>query len=129
MNKCAHCGAINTLDATTCQECGRPLSPVHSQSATQTSGTAIASLVCGILGWTIVPLIGSILAIVLGYLARDQIRASYGNISGDGLAIIGLILGYSSIALAVGAAILTILAIALGFALPMGILGCALCAG
>jgi hypothetical protein len=62
-----------------------------------TNGFAIASLVLGILGW--VPCgIGSVLAIVFGFIARSQIRASGGRQGGDGLAIAGLILGFLGVA-------------------------------
>jgi hypothetical protein len=53
--------------------------------------------VLGILGW--VPCgIGSVLAIVFGFIARSQIRASGGRQGGDGLAIAGLILGFLGVA-------------------------------
>ena len=43
--------------------------PRHAPSPTvQTSGLAIASLVSGIAGWTVLPLLGSILAIVFGLI-------------------------------------------------------------
>jgi hypothetical protein len=91
--------------------------------------TAIASLVCGILGWTLLPVVGSIGAIVLGHVARGQVLSSHGTSSGEGLAVAGLVLGYSSVALATAAMLLTIVAVVLGIALPLGLLGCALCAG
>ena len=67
----------------------------------QTSPMAIVSLVSGLLGWTVVPLIGSIVAIVTGHLARSEIRRAPDHTDGDGLAISGLILGYTAIALGV----------------------------
>lgn len=128
--KCPQCGAPNIAEATTCQECGRPLpNPPSSRSSSNTSGTAIASLVCGILGWTLVPVLGSILAIVLGHVARSQILDSQRSIDGEGMAVAGLVLGYSSIALAVGAVIVSIVVAVLGIAMPIGVLGCALCGG
>ena len=129
MTKCPQCGAPNVVGAETCQECGRPLpSTPSAQPLSDTSGTAIASLVCGILGWTLVPVLGSILAIVLGHAARSQVLESRGSVSGEGLAVAGLVLGYSSIALAIGAVALAVVATVLGFVLPIGVLGCALCA-
>ena len=61
----------------------------------QTSNLAIVSLVSGILGWTIVPWIGSIVAIITGHLARGEIRRAPERLEGSGLALAGLILGYS----------------------------------
>ena len=66
----------------------------------RTSGTAIASMVFGILSWCVLPFIGSILAIVFGHSARNEIRrAPPGTIEGDGFATAGLILGWTHLLL------------------------------
>ncbi len=65
------------------------------------SGLAIASLVCGLLGWSFVPVIGSIAAIILGHLAKKEIRDSGGMVGGNGMALAGLILGYTLVGLVV----------------------------
>ena len=77
--------------------------PVPSAAAPQpqTSGLAIASLVLGICGWTILPLVGSILAIITGYMARKEIRENPDGLAGDGMALAGLVLGWVSIGLGV----------------------------
>ncbi len=70
-----------------------------------TNGFAIASLVLGIL-W--VYWIGSVLALIFGYIARSQIRASGQN--GGALAIAGIVLGWIGIGtfvLFVGALVLS----------------------
>ena len=59
----------------------------------QTSGKAIGSLVCGIMG-LLIPLIGGVVAIVLGHLGLSEIKRSAGRLKGDGLAIAGLVMGY-----------------------------------
>ena len=61
---------------------------------TPTSGLAIGALVCGILelftlGFAAIP------AVILGHLARNQIRRT--GERGDGMAIAGLVLGYLGI--------------------------------
>ena len=61
----------------------------------QTSTLAVVSLISGILGWCLLPLIGSIVAIVTGHMARGEIRRAPERLEGDGLALAGLILGYS----------------------------------
>ncbi len=61
-----------------------------------TSSLAIASLVSGILGWTLLPVIGTLVAIITGHMARAEIRRSAGTLDGDGLAIGGLVLGWVS---------------------------------
>jgi hypothetical protein len=60
----------------------------------QPSGMAVASLVCGILGFVFCPLIGSILALIFGYIARSEIDKSGGRIGNRGLAIAGIVLGW-----------------------------------
>ena len=65
----------------------------------QTSNLAIASLVSGILGWTLLPVLGTVVAIITGHMARAEIRRSNGQVDGDGLAVAGLVLGWISMAL------------------------------
>ena len=64
----------------------------------QTSTTAIISLISGLLGWTLLPFIGAIVAVVTGHIARAEIRRDPQALQGDGLAVAGLILGYAMIA-------------------------------
>lgn len=61
-----------------------------------TNGLAIASMVLGIL-W--IYWIGSILALVFGYVANSQIKRSGGQQSGRGMAIAGIVLGWVGIGL------------------------------
>ena len=63
------------------------------------NGLAIASMVCGIV-W--IYWIGSILALVFGYIAKNQIDKSNGGETGRGMAIAGIVLGW------VGVGILTL---------------------
>ncbi|MDR6992618.1 DUF4190 domain-containing protein [Luteimonas sp. 3794] len=67
----------------------------------QTSAMAIISLVAGLLGWSLLPVIGSVVAIVTGHLARAEIRRRPEALEGDGLAIAGLVLGYLMVAMAI----------------------------
>jgi type II secretory pathway pseudopilin PulG len=60
-----------------------------------TSGKAIGSLVCGLLFVLFPAAIG---AIVLGHMARGEIRRSGGRLKGGKLAIAGLVLGYAGVA-------------------------------
>ena len=65
----------------------------------QTSTLAIISLVFGLLGWSFVPWIGSLAAIITGHMARGEIRRSAATMEGDGMAIAGLVMGYAMLAL------------------------------
>ena len=62
-----------------------------------TNGLAVAALVLGILGWSLLPFAGSIGAIVLGHMARARIARSAGTQDGDGLALAGLLLGWIAV--------------------------------
>ena len=68
-----------------------PPSPVR-----ETSGLAIASLVCGILGFLTCGLTG-IAAVITGHLAMSSIKRGNGAIEGKGMALAGLITGYISV--------------------------------
>jgi len=76
--------------------------------ARSTNGMAIASMVLGIL-W--IYWIGSILALVFGYVAKGQIDRSAGRQTGRGMAIAGIVLGYIGVGLL---ALFLVLALAFG---------------
>lgn len=77
---------------------GQPSYP-PAVPAPQTSTMAIVSLVTGILGWFALPLIGGIIAVVCGTIARKEIKNSRGLFTGDGMAIAGIVLGSINIAM------------------------------
>ena len=62
----------------------------------ETNGLAIASLVLGIV-WLMG--LGSILALIFGYVAKSQIDRSGGWQTGRGLAIAGIVLGWVGVGL------------------------------
>ncbi len=88
-----------------------------------TSGVAIISMILSTLGLIgVLPILGSIVGLMLGYSARQEIEASQGAIGGQGLAQAAIILGWVSI----GMAVLLLCLIMAGVAAIPGI---ALCAG
>jgi hypothetical protein len=101
------CSELTTLTADVTPAPPRPeiARPVFVQPRAPTNGFAIASLVCGAvwMWW-----IGSVLAIVFGHVALNQIARS--RQSGRGLAITGLVLGYFGVA----TMLLVMLAVAFG---------------
>ena len=64
-----------------------------------TSGMAIGSLIASIAGFIIVPILGGIVGLILGYVAKKQIRESEGTLAGAGLATAGIIMGWIQVAL------------------------------
>ncbi len=75
--------------------------PVPAAPLVENSGLAVASLVTGILGWTLLPFIGALAAIVTGHLALRSIAARQGQVGGKGQAATGLVLGYAQVGLIV----------------------------
>ena len=71
-----------------------PAPQLQQQRDQKTNGLAIAGMVLGILWlyW-----IGSILALVFGYVAKGQIDRSDGAQSGRGMAITAIVLGWIGI--------------------------------
>jgi hypothetical protein len=122
MMQCAQCGTAGP-DQRFCGSCGAPLAwsppseetvarPVVAATVAQgpsvppasgpvagTNGSAVASLVFGILGLLTV-VICAPFAIVFGHVARSQIRRRGGT--GGGMALAGLILGYLTVVLVGG---------------------------
>ncbi len=124
---CPNCGTENAEGSTICQSCGAsltlPVYPSPAQAAVRpapTSGLATASLIFGILGLTLLPTLGSIVAVVLGYMARSEINSSAGQLEGSSLATAGLVLGYIGVGL-------TLLGLAAAALWGLGICGCSLC--
>lgn len=64
-----------------------------------TSTMAIVSLIAGIAGFSFLPVIGTIVALITGYSARNETRAVPPKASGDGLATAGIIMGWIQVGL------------------------------
>lgn len=88
---CAECGTEIATGAPACPNCGRP--QLVATTARRTDGQAVASLVLGIAGIVICPIVCSIIAIVLGNQAKARLAADPA-LEGEGLARAGVILGY-----------------------------------
>ena len=105
MGFCAACGNNMAAGELFCRVCGRDAgavvgappavaTPSSAMPPPKTSGKAIVSLVCGLLFF--VPFL-FIVAIVYGHLGLSEIRKSAGRLTGEGIAIAGLVLGYMGI--------------------------------
>ncbi len=67
----------------------------------KTSGLAVTSLILGLLGLCCPLFLPPIAAVACGHIARGKIRKSQGLLSGNGLALAGLILGYIGLILSI----------------------------
>ncbi len=83
------------------------------------STLATVSLVAGILGFTFMPVLASIVALITGYSARKETRAVPPRASGDGMATAGIVMGWIQVGLAVVGCCCLITAFAM-FILPLG---------
>jgi type II secretory pathway pseudopilin PulG len=113
---CGHCGSLNPDEARFCGKCGTALQTSGASTAApiapgapipagvaagtpyiqqeETSGKAVASLVCGFL-FFFFP--AALAAIILGHISLSDIRKSAGRLKGHGIAVGGLVLGYLGI--------------------------------
>jgi hypothetical protein len=64
----------------------------------RTPGQAVAALILGIVGLVLCPIVGSILALVFGYMGKREIDASGGRLGGRGIALSGIVLGWVGLA-------------------------------
>jgi type IV pilus assembly protein PilA len=118
---CSGCGNNVSVGERFCRVCGKEVSAASAPAPAfgppaegtifpaQTSGKAIASLVCGLFLFAF-PL--SILAVIFGHLSVSEIRKSSGRLKGEGIAIAGLVLGY------VGLAVIPLILIIAAIAIP-----------
>lgn len=92
MNPCPKCGTFLSNDARFCPSCGAPSAGAPGMGAggpQQTSGKAILALVFSVIPVCMLPVVG----IVLGVMARKEIRANPHRLKGDGLALAAIIIG------------------------------------
>ncbi|MFV1990343.1 MAG: DUF4190 domain-containing protein [Acidimicrobiales bacterium] len=100
---CQNCGRPMDVRDTACGDCGaapsaEQLGMVAALPAPKEgkNGLAVASLVVSLLGLFLVPLVGSVAAVVMGHLARRQMAAAPQD--GDSFALSGIAIGYLGIA-------------------------------
>ena len=118
---CSGCGNNVSVGEKFCRVCGKQVAAGSAVTTAlgppaegtvfpaQTSGKAIASLVCGFFLFAF-PM--SILAVIFGHLSVSDIRKSAGRLKGEGIAIAGLVLGY------IGLAIIPLILIIAAIAIP-----------
>ncbi len=112
MPYCSSCGSQIAIDAVACPSCGRP--QAGRAAPRRTDGQAIASLILGIVGLIMCPLIPSIIAVIVGNQAKTRL-AMDPSLQGEELARVGVILGWIGIALGSIGLVIGILAFVLSF--------------
>jgi len=113
---CTNCGraicqndVVNMGGKIVCKEClatGKISSGSAVANATPTNPLAMVSIALGILGLVgcccapIIAVIFGVPAGIMGYMARNQIKASQGSQQGEQLAMIGMVVGIGETVLA-----------------------------
>ena len=113
---CENCGQQVSEQAAACPNCGHPIArapAAYVGGVKRTEGTAIASLVLGIAGFVVCPLILHILAIVFGNQAKRKIQANP-SLEGESMAKAGVILGWIGLGITAIVGIIIIAALASG---------------
>jgi hypothetical protein len=91
---------------------GVPYAPVsYPMMAQITNSKATASLVLGIIGIFMCPVVCSVIAIILGSMAKSEIAASGGYQTGESNAKAGIILGWIGLALAAVSVMIVVIAV------------------
>jgi hypothetical protein len=77
----------------------QPVMQPVPQTMMRDSGSAIASLVMGIMAWTFLPILGALVAIICGHIGVAEVKKGNGYVKGKGMAVAGLVMGYVQIGL------------------------------
>jgi uncharacterized membrane protein YvbJ len=95
---CTYCGQDISDLARSCPRCGHPTGVIPAAAGSrQTEGLAVASLVLGLAGFFVCPVVCSIIAVIVGYHARRKLQSDP-TLEGEGLAKAGVIVGWAGIA-------------------------------
>lgn len=73
--------------------------PLYRQR--KTDDLAIASLVCAVASFTVLPFFAAVAAIATGFVSRERISKSEGLLEGNGLALTGILVGLLNLVLCV----------------------------
>jgi hypothetical protein len=79
----------------------RPISYEGPSGQLPTSTLALVSMIAGIVGFFLLPVVGTIVALITGYMARKETRAVPPQAAGDGMATAGIIMGWVQVGLTV----------------------------
>ena len=95
-------------------------SPPSQPAVLPNNTMAMVALVAGILGLTFFPLFGSIVAVITGPMAKREIAESGGTQGGEGLATIGMILGWIGLALSLVGCCIVVASFGIPFLILLG---------
>ena len=93
-----------------------------SPQETRTEPKAVVAIVLAVLAWTpTVPFVGAIAALVLARMARRDILAGGGRLTGLSLCTWAAVLSWVHLAVVAGLVVLVLLLLVLGVALPFAV--------
>jgi hypothetical protein len=77
-----------------------PVAPVYvAPVAAPTNTLAVVSMIFGIAGWVVLPVIGALVAVITGHISLGQLKR--GSEGGKGMAVTGVVLGWVQLGLTV----------------------------
>jgi uncharacterized protein DUF4190 len=74
---------------------------MYAPAAPRLSAWALASMICGIVSIAGFQTVIAILAIIFGFIGRNEVKKSAGQIEGDGFALAGIVLGFISVGIGI----------------------------
>jgi hypothetical protein len=77
----------------------------------KTDGLAIASLICAVASFALLPLLPAVAAITMGFVSRERIRKSEGELDGDGIALAGILVGLANVVLIVAVMLIALIVV------------------
>ncbi len=101
------------------QEPQQPYQQAPPPQAPPTNSMALTSLIAGIIGWTVAPFLGSLIAIITGHIAKKELKERMGRESGDGMATAGLVMGYLQLIPSVFCICIVGIMLAMGTSIPI----------
>ena len=74
---------------------------MYAPAAPRLSAWALASMICGIVSIASFQTIIAVLAVIFGFIGRNEIKKSAGQVEGDGFATTGIVLGFIAIGIGI----------------------------
>jgi hypothetical protein len=96
---CVNCGTVTPEGMQVMRRGEEPTVLAQPTPSKALNAAALVSFGFGLLAYIAVPVVGAIVAVVFGHIARREIQVAGGTSEGRGLATTGMVLGYLQLGL------------------------------